>query len=388
MGWDFICQLALSVRRSGRLGNYQLDVHAPGIYCAIVVHFLAQGHKNQNKAWTLLGLLRLTRQYMATDVRDKVFALIGVVTDLDSIGLKVDYKLSTEDVYLSVAIHNLEKLRDLELLSNAGVSAAPTNDKLPSWVPNWSHNHDRRSILAVGSNVRFHAAGDSQPVLSISEDKTVLTIRGIVIDTISQLNTTYVTMEKLDNDPTKENNQKRVRLEEKKGLDCCETLAQAAHKFPENHTREEALWRTLCCDRLPTIPHTRAPEEFGIGYKLLRILNRATTAEGEYDMNKIDLDWVRANMVHSTALSNAMLKFTVGRRLCVTTGGYLGRVPFGSEAGDTICILFGGCVPFVLRECDEGTFKFIGECYIHGVMEGEAMENTDIETVTRDFKIR
>src|ERR1700733_9422418 len=84
--WGTICQLARAVRKSGLLGTYELEVHARVIYCAMIVDFLARAYKNLNKGRALLKLLRLTRQYMATDALDKVFALIGVVTDIDSIG--------------------------------------------------------------------------------------------------------------------------------------------------------------------------------------------------------------------------------------------------------------------------------------------------------------
>lgn len=40
-----------------------------------------------------------------------------------------------------------------------------------------------------------------------------------------------------------------------------------------------------------------------------------------------------------------------------------------------ICILFGCSVPIVLRKHPrEKYFILIGECYIHGMMDGEAME--------------
>jgi hypothetical protein len=49
----------------------------------------------------------------------------------------------------------------------------------------------------------------------------------------------------------------------------------------------------------------------------------------------------------------------------------LGRVPRGTEFGDKICIMLGGYVPFVLQESSDGYFKFIGECYVYGIMDGE-----------------
>ena len=98
--------------------------------------------------------------------------------------------------------------------------------------------------------------------------------------------------------------------------------------------------------------------------------------------------FLRNNLVHSSTFVNATIKFTTMRNMCVTSGGYLGRVPLGSVIGDKICILFGGCVPFVLRETGDGHFKFIGECYVHGIMDGEAMEGKDTASISREFKIR
>jgi hypothetical protein len=43
-----------------------------------------------------------------------------------------------------------------------------------------------------------------------------------------------------------------------------------------------------------------------------------------------------------------------------------------------ICIIFGCSVPVVLRKVSadgrNSHFEFIGECYVHGMMDGEALE--------------
>lgn len=386
--WYFICEVANSVRKSGYLGLYPIDLHAPGTFSAIVIHYLRLAHEAQMKTWTLLELLRLTRNYMATDPRDKVFALIGVVTDLNSIGLEVDYRLSTEEVYLLVAIHNLEKRKDLEVLANGGVNSGPENLKLPSWVPDWSHNNDRRTILAAGAaNTGFRAAGDTRPILSISPDKKTLKVRGAVIDTVSQITTALIRGENSNTDPLSEAEQHDTRLQNKASIESCIVLAEAAYNFPEGHTREESLWRTLCCDHTVDTPIRRAPTEYAIGYQLLRKLHEATTDDGQYDYTRTDSEFIRDNWVRSTALHNSISKYSVGRNFCVTTGGHLGRVPRGSLIGDKICLLFGAVVPFVLRESSDGYFKLIGECYIHGIMDGEVMKKPDMETLGQDFEI-
>jgi hypothetical protein len=63
----------------------------------------------------------------------------------------------------------------------------------------------------------------------------------------------------------------------------------------------------------------------------------------------------------------------------LTTHGYLGLGHEGLDAGDIVCILSGGEVPFILRETakreDRGVFQFLSECYVHGVMDGEAVDD-------------
>lgn len=55
------------------------------------------------------------------------------------------------------------------------------------------------------------------------------------------------------------------------------------------------------------------------------------------------------------------------------------------EKGDVVVVLFGGRIPFILREREEGGWILIGECYVHGVMNGEALKGDDVEE--EDFVI-
>ena len=65
------------------------------------------------------------------------------------------------------------------------------------------------------------------------------------------------------------------------------------------------------------------------------------------------------------------------RRLIITEYDFLGLAPEMSKKRDLICILYGCSVPVALRrmvdpKTDEEYFTFIGECYVHGIMDGEA----------------
>lgn len=88
-------------------------------------------------------------------------------------------------------------------------------------------------------------------------------------------------------------------------------------------------------------------------------------------------------------LEHVMLFDYVSRVLLRTGQGCLGLGPARTRPGDQIWLFAGARVPFVLRpisttaavEGSPGRFQFVGECYVDGIMFGEAVEG---KTVTFD----
>ena len=72
----------------------------------------------------------------------------------------------------------------------------------------------------------------------------------------------------------------------------------------------------------------------------------------------------------------------MGRKFFITKKGYLGLGPKLAELGDKIAIFHGSGVPFVLRKSvdksRESSWEIIGECYVHGIMDGEFIHKCDI----------
>jgi hypothetical protein len=69
------------------------------------------------------------------------------------------------------------------------------------------------------------------------------------------------------------------------------------------------------------------------------------------------------------AFKNAMSS----RVFFFTRSGLIGLAPSAAKENDLLCIFFGGKTPFLIREMEKG-FQLIGECYVHGIMDGEAMD--------------
>jgi hypothetical protein len=81
-------------------------------------------------------------------------------------------------------------------------------------------------------------------------------------------------------------------------------------------------------------------------------------------------------------LYDRMMRSLLSRAFFITADGYMG---LGSpELGDEIWVLFGGDTPFILRPSvsDPGCHQLIGSCFVHGLMDGEAMVDVEAKQQT------
>ena len=73
-----------------------------------------------------------------------------------------------------------------------------------------------------------------------------------------------------------------------------------------------------------------------------------------------------------------------GRVFARTAKGYFVLGPKVLAKGDRICVLRGGKMCFCLRPLDQGRFLLVGECYVHGMMNGEAVRQVDKKELQED----
>jgi hypothetical protein len=65
------------------------------------------------------------------------------------------------------------------------------------------------------------------------------------------------------------------------------------------------------------------------------------------------------------------LTMAFGRKLARTEKGYLALVPAETRIGGSVSLVRGGKAPLVLRPVGD-SWEVIGDCYVHGIMNGEA----------------
>ena len=74
------------------------------------------------------------------------------------------------------------------------------------------------------------------------------------------------------------------------------------------------------------------------------------------------------------------------RRYFKTDTKYMGLTAYGAMPGDEVFVLLGSSTPFALRPLGEAAveglgdrpcYTVIGECYVHGIMDGELVKKPD-----------
>lgn len=100
----------------------------------------------------LSNLLTETAACLATDPRDMVFALLGLVQGAHLEGLAADYSKAIDEIRIGIAAYFLIRHRQINILKSAAFAADERQDDgllpgSPSWVPSWdAYPHDEPDI--------------------------------------------------------------------------------------------------------------------------------------------------------------------------------------------------------------------------------------------------
>ncbi|KAF5012761.1 hypothetical protein FDECE_1181 [Fusarium decemcellulare] len=373
-----------------------------------------------------LKLLLLARKANATDNKDKVYGILGIRMVAERLSLIPDYNLSISDIYQSFSEELVSKgdLNILRLVSRhrakirsrwnfghslviegkpvvnsllssvrKGLSKDPPEEdwvgdecshELPSWAVCWSCKpaptaHLRGKYRAGG--------GPSSPPPSISG--SCLVVRGIILDTVSSLSSFHP--------------------EEADSTYPFNGSSTTTSAYGDLEATRAAFWRTVIGNTTAdgTYP---APESYSVlidrllwkfgssdveanGFGLHEVTNRNKTLHlSGYSLEQLAFgekkdSWfsskgkeknTKDHQHHLTPDQLAAMSWAMNalawRRLVGTEGGRMGLACSGTLAGDSVALLLGCDVPMVLRRRGEGGWTVVGECCLHGVMDGEALE--------------
>jgi hypothetical protein len=335
-------------------------------------------------------LLAKFRGRQATKPEDKVFGLVGLAEDSDE--LIVEYGLSVAKAYERCTSTIIETSKSLDILTQvvlpreALIGSTPNHQlPVPSWVPNWAeliHPFTVRNYLNRSVALYLYSASGKKTCDFIESHDGLLRIEGVTWDSISSAGEVLDTEFYSINAPIFIS---WYRLAE---------TALPSQDYISSGTLDDAFWRTLCTDY--SLASTRTTER-------LKENHRAAYDRWWQLQLKIDTygSAVGTEMTLESYLDNSpkeVLEFdgsvmtaTCNRRFFISEKGYIGLAPSNAAPGDKIAILFGGKVPYILRrnepqssENSEATWTFVGDSYVHGIMDGEVIESLERGEVTKE----
>ena len=317
-----------------------------------------------------LDLLQTFRLTDCKDPRDKVFAPLGLAPIPAGQGIPIDYRLSLRDVYISVVLfmmhepgHGLDFLGYAAMPSNGETSLEQT---MPSWVPDWSVKldihplpkrllgpeqratrevfpYDRRGRAFAAPIWRtncYNASGGA--ALEVSVEAPQIRLKSVLVDVISDI---------MEFEDTKQCRDKGRQWRSEAGGQYAQTREPFA----------DALKRVWAADVDCN------------AWGQARTRNKAT----DYAVLQQDRHGLNAEEVERQEnMKIAHQQATCSRNICRTKYGFIGLVPNTARRGDQVYVLLGGQVLYILRRFNDPDHRltYIGECYLHGLMDGEVMQ--------------
>lgn len=318
------------------------------------------------------------------------------------------------------------------------VSLAPQIVPLMASQSSNIHIGNFRPLTHLDATVAYAAAGHAPPRVDFSEGFRQINCAGVFIDyvdglgDISSMTTMYSTTEILKGSMVQSTSAlNSVRSEEHFSTNSSHALDSARQLL-------EKISRCLVLDRKDRYLCHRAPQpKFADHFQAFCFENFSNPDDVHLDF----ATWLHHNqdlLIQGRSLATLCLidstvdfsstepptdfkdtsdwesflsrfrdvRFRMSRRLMVTEGGNVGMAPSRARKRDVICVLSGCNIPVLLRpiapeDGDEHggigstttttttTYEFLGECFLDGYMNGEAMSEVEEGKKTIDiFSIR
>jgi hypothetical protein len=318
-----------------------------------------------------LDLLLTTQFQMASDPRDYIYALLGHPSALIKGRLIVDpdYTKCPAIIFHEVAIKLIEHTQSLRVLSAVHHSTESDLEKdYPSWVPTWSRE-ECATPIAGGNTSSCDVSAGLLGSWYLGGSKKTIHIHGFVLDVIDE----YA-------EPVKYWDPKlfcgRQDAWDTRPFDALDVWpVEEALNFKSRSTvlLHDALSEMSCMmaglsmnlrGTMNLLPEIAALKLYMVERTSPKLDRDTTAFQGTRDF-KAD-----ARSIHTVI--SASLNYLRGRKLFSTQNGLLGVGPSIARGGDICCIFFGHQKPFILRPVGSG-HRLLGEAYIHGIMQGEAV---------------
>lgn len=357
LAFTALAELPLISAQYGNGLTPQIQSVIPVLNCQpkLIQAALSSGSKEE----PFVTRIHMTPNMGATNPKDHIYGLLGMVSDVAELGIQVNYQKSCSELYTEITVALLQRQSHLQILSRC--SSPKAQEHLPTWVPDWSI---RPKPMIWNPKFDLFSAGKCNRKQDLEVQGNALRVHGAIFSPVTTLGTAWpeFSTEALKNPP-------------KLVSECLTEITEFVSTHGDAYIpskAEDTIWRLSTFDT-----------EFALLGNEGRYNRRANA-----DMRAAAAACQEGGPPGSSSLEPAKQRYRmatianlVSRQLFSTRTGHVGIGPVGIEVGDLVCVLVEGSVPFVIRGMEEAgmqrgartTFQLVGECYIQGIMDGEFM---------------
>jgi hypothetical protein len=284
-------------------------------------------YRREIALWRLFSVLERTREFECSDPRDKLFAVASLFSRPLPILLRPDYEKTVGQTFTDAMWFMIDYGTSAAIMA-AGrpESRSADNVHLPSWVIDWCQP---RYTSNIGST--WHAGySERQKQIVAKRQDEVLVIRGLLAGEIHSL-----VNEPPDIPSSQRSEQRQFRNILSLLVDDCLELER------------DTFLAALCTD-------------------------------GNIQAIAPDFEPTRTKDLEEVA------RQCNNRRLLHLISGQLAIGPEGTQPGDCVCVFLGVETPMLIRPLDDYSWHLVGQCFVQGVMHGEAVSRVNWETVLDD----
>ncbi|KAH7379863.1 heterokaryon incompatibility protein-domain-containing protein [Cadophora sp. MPI-SDFR-AT-0126] len=337
---------------------------------------------DKNKSTRLQSLLRRTERAKATDLHDKIYGLLGMISDPGKDELSPRYDIIVERLYLKVVVWFLKQYGTLSIFGHCFSGYSRNLLSLPSSVPHWEpkeemdegptpfHWEEYEDLGTTSILVPYKACGNlslSSYSWSLNEEKGKLSLTGAHLGTL-----TFVSQ------PARvsfSQPQEESFALAKQWLALDEELGK--HYGFTNESTNLALRRIMVGDFL----NISIPSKNGVK-KRQRNFMLMLPDDPVLDVGGTQWDYRDSFLPFMTMVDK--------RRIALSSEGWIGLVPETAVVGDRAVVLIGGPMLYVVRDVHEpgsesgsdgNVYSLVGEAYFHGFVDGKALDGRELETI-------
>jgi hypothetical protein len=374
LGWDAFVNLVYSISRAGLTsicrGPRSTGMTRPDGF-GVLMDLSWTKTMVQNNDLSMSYLLHMVRLKEVTKPVDKVYGLLGIISEEMRSAIKVNYA-ENDRQYWKAYVELAEQIVTADdpgywLLCMASSRERP--EQLPTWCPNF--NSLTPEYLDFGSQkwragLGGKAAEDGG--IRLIRDSSSLQIPGFQIDVVEEvfhIGGPYSAA--VGQEDRGRGGNMAAFLERDR-----QCLELTLHLFDDVNNAQDAYARTLVVNSwingllIQPSQTERVRNAYEDSKAYLAQSDTSTTAA-----TRISADDERQRLAQQYI---TQLGWWQERPFYTTKNGRIGRGAFNMQAGDAICVFYRAGPVFILRyEQGSEVWKLVGDAYLHGCMDLESM---------------